>query len=126
MGHKLILVAIAILFLMSFVLADYTAPSAGSINITLTTGYIAPNYSSLNITLGTTATTACNPTINSDWIITDAQLCNGIQVTTGTGAIKITGGNLTLINGANVTAKGVNISVTGDRIFILKGSELRT
>jgi hypothetical protein len=77
-------------------------------------------------TVNTTTPTMCSPTLDADWIISDTQICDGVQVTTGTGQIFITNtGLLYLINGANVTTRGINISKTGDRVFINKGGELR-
>jgi hypothetical protein len=81
------------------------------------------SFTSENYTL--TISSSCSPTLNVDWIITDAQTCDATQVTTGTGSIIITTGNLTLKNGANVTSKSLNISITGDKVFIYRGSELR-
>jgi hypothetical protein len=70
--------------------------------------------------------TACNPTINVDWVITDSQVCNGVNANVGTGSIRITGvGNLYIINGANVTAKNLTILRTGDAVVISSKSELR-
>ena len=69
--------------------------------------------------------TECNPTLNQDWDISDAQVCNGVEVTTGTGGITIlSGGNLTLINGANITTTQLNITGSGDQVFINTGCEL--
>lgn len=70
--------------------------------------------------------TACNPTINVDWIITDSQVCNGVNANVGTGSIRITGsGNLYIINGANVSAKNISLLRTGDSLIIGSKSELR-
>jgi len=69
--------------------------------------------------------TQCTPTLNQDWIITDAQTCDNEEVTTGTGLIVIqTGGNLTLINSANVTTSGINITKDGDAIFLYDNCNL--
>ena len=69
----------------------------------------------------------CNPTLNSDWVISDAQICDAKDVTTGTGQINITSlGNLTLINSANVTTFKLNIEGTGNKVFINSGCEIRT
>jgi hypothetical protein len=70
--------------------------------------------------------TDCTPTLNQDWSITDEQVCNGVEKTTGTGNIFIeTGGTLFLINGANVTTSGLELRTTGDQVFIDTDSELR-
>jgi len=68
----------------------------------------------------------CSPAPDQDWVISDAQVCDGVEVTTGTGSIIITAtGNLTLINGANVSTSGLNLTGTGDKVFICSGCELR-
>lgn len=75
--------------------------------------------------------TICSPTVDEDWIITDAQSCDGVEVDIGTGNIIFTDtaiSNLTLINGANVTVSGINaIKDASPRhyVFIDGGSELR-
>lgn len=75
----------------------------------------------------TNFSTACSPTINTNWIISTAEVCDGVQANTGTGNITITStGNLTLNNYANVTTNEVIINATGDRIFILNHAELRS
>jgi hypothetical protein len=69
----------------------------------------------------------CSPTSNIDWAITDQQICNGVQVSTGLGNITISSsGNLTLINGANITTNEVRVNGSGDKIFIIGKSELRS
>jgi hypothetical protein len=46
----------------------------------------------------------CNPAPDTDWIISDAQICDAVTRTTGTGNIQIeNGGSLLLINNAQVT-----------------------
>lgn len=103
----------------------YTAPAYTNVTITLNNAYTSQAYTNVTIVLGGEITN-CNPSLNVNWIITDAQVCNGVQVSTGTGNITIsTGGNLTLIGRANVSAKSIDIAVTGDRVFIENGSELR-
>lgn len=68
----------------------------------------------------------CSPTLNQDWTITDTQVCNGVQVTTGTGMCSVSAtGFLYLINGANVSCNGLDVSVSGEHVFINKGCELR-
>ncbi|MCK4553034.1 LamG domain-containing protein [Candidatus Pacearchaeota archaeon] len=68
----------------------------------------------------------CSPNLNENWIITDAQVCDAKEVTTGTGKITVsTGGNLSLINSANVTANGFEITRTGNCVFINKECELK-
>lgn len=67
----------------------------------------------------------CSPTVNVDWIITDAQTCSTDQ-DIGTGNVVInTGGTLTLISNADVTANSIQLNVNGDSVFINSGSELR-
>jgi hypothetical protein len=73
-----------------------------------------------------TAPSQCSPTPDQDWTISDTQICDGVQATTGTGKIIITtGGKLYLINGANVTTKKLEIQTTGDRVFINSGSKFK-
>jgi len=73
-----------------------------------------------------TTSAECNPVLNENWIISDTQVCDAVQVTTGTGDINIlSGGTLTLINGANVSTTKINLLTTGDQIFINQGCELR-
>jgi len=68
----------------------------------------------------------CNPTLNEDWVISDTQVCDGKEVTTGIGDINITSpGTLTLINGANVSTQKLNIKSTGDQVFVDSGCELK-
>ena len=68
----------------------------------------------------------CSPTLDEDWEISDEQICDAVEVQTGTGIIKIlSGGNLTLINGANVSAAGLELLTTGDQVFINIDSEVR-
>lgn len=68
----------------------------------------------------------CSPTLNSDWVVVNPQVCNGVNARAGTGSIIIGGGGiLSLVNGANVTASGLELVKTGDRIFINRGSEVR-
>lgn len=121
---KLILLSIIILS-FSFIFA-YTAPSSDNVNLVLTAGYTAPDSQSANLVLGEeVAPTQCNPTLNQDFIITDEQVCDGVEVTSGTGQINITSGNLTLINGANFTARQLNIQTSGEIVFINNGSLLK-
>ena len=69
----------------------------------------------------------CSPTLNQNWIITDAQVCDAKEVTTGTGKIIVsTNGNLTLINSANVTCNGFEINRTGDSVFVLQNCRIIT
>jgi hypothetical protein len=50
----------------------------------------------------------CNPILNANWIISDEQICDGVERTTGTGNIQITtGGSLILINNANITTSAM-------------------
>ena len=116
-----------LLIFLGFTSALYTAPVYTNVTIVLKSSYTSPTFENITIFLGeeVQVVTQCNPTVNTAWTITDAQVCNGVQVAIGTGGIVIQSGNLTLINGANVTAKGINISVSGDRVFINKGCELR-
>ena len=83
------------------------------------------NYWIDNINISYTAPTECNPTLNEDWDISDAQVCDAVQVTTGTGNINILpGGTLTLANGANVSTTKLNLLTTGDQVFINPNCEL--
>ncbi len=64
----------------------------------------------------------CSPTLNEDWVISDTQTCDGVDVTTGTGDINVTtGGKLYLINSANVTTTKLNAQTTGDQLFVNSG-----
>ena len=125
---KLILILIGAIFILSLISATgYTAPSYTNVTIVLDQTYTAPLYTNVTIVLGAvTGGGECSPTLNANWLITTNQLCNGVEVTTGTGSIVLTTGNLTLVNGANVTCKGINISASGDKVFICRGCELRT
>jgi len=67
----------------------------------------------------------CSPSLDVDWEITDAQVCDQVEVTTGTGSIRVLpGGNLTLINTANVTTSKLELNRTGDSVFINDGTRL--
>ncbi len=80
----------------------------------------------INITYTEMAPTQCSPTLNEDWEISDNQVCDAVDVTTGTGGIVlISGGNLTLINNANVTTSGINKTDSGGYIVVYPGSQLR-
>ena len=68
--------------------------------------------------------TQCTNTIDTDWLITDAQTCDNQELNIGTGQIVISTGNLTLSNSGNVTASGLNITETGEKIFIFDKSNL--
>ncbi|OYT31890.1 hypothetical protein B6U93_02805 [Candidatus Woesearchaeota archaeon ex4484_78] len=69
--------------------------------------------------------TQCNPTLNQDWIITTAEVCDNVERTTGTGKIIIKpSGSLTLINAANISTNGLEINRTGDSVFINKDCKL--
>jgi hypothetical protein len=95
-----------------------------SINCTDTANNIGTSETR-NISVNYIAVTQCSPTLNADWVITDAQTCDGTEVTTGTGNIYIqTAGTLTLVNGANVTTSNLELQTTGDCIFINKGANL--
>jgi len=68
----------------------------------------------------------CNPVLDEDWDISDEQICDAKEVTTGTGVINIlTGGILRLINYSNVTTSELKLQTTGDQVFICTGCELR-
>ena len=76
--------------------------------------------------LGAEEAGQCSPTLNANWVITDAQICDGVSVTTGTGSVVVnTGGDLILINGAIVTASGLEINKDGEAIFLDSTSQLR-
>jgi len=124
----IITIAIILGLLMLSLTSAYTAPSYTNVTITLDNAYTAPLYTNVTIVLGDEAgggSTNCNPSSNVNWVITDAQVCNGNQISIGTGNITITNGNLTLMGGANVSANSIDIKASGDRVFISKGSELR-
>ena len=70
------------------------------------------------------AVTQCSNTIDTDWLITDAQTCDNQELNIGTGKIVISTGNLTLINSGNVTASGLNITQDGEKVFIFDNSNL--
>ncbi|MBA7490702.1 hypothetical protein ES702_01243 [subsurface metagenome] len=73
----------------------------------------------------TTTSDICSPTVNEDWSISDAQVCNGVATTTGTGSIIIlSGGTLHLLNGANITTTKLELRTTGDQVFVSSKSEL--
>ena len=61
-------------------------------------------------------------------VITDEQVCDGVNVNAGTGAIIIQDGNLTLINGANFSATGLEDQTIREGyleiVFINNGSRL--
>ena len=83
------------------------------------------NLPYLNITYSEIIT-ECSPTLNEDWIVSEAEVCDNAEVTTGTGGIVlISGGNLTLINNANVTTSGINKTDSGGYIVVYPGSQLR-
>jgi hypothetical protein len=126
MKYFLISVAV-IVFLLTFVSANgYVAPSMDNITIVLDQNYTVQPVDNIIIVLGQAAppVTNCNPIVNADWIITDSQTCDAVNINIGTGNIYINSGNLTLSNCANVTANSIEIRTTGDRIFINKCSEL--
>lgn len=83
-----------------------------------------PDYDTLFKIYGT-GPLECSPILNEDWIISEAEVCDATQVTTGTGLVIITTGNLTLINSANVTCNGLNIFQSGEKIFVNQGSQFR-
>lgn len=69
----------------------------------------------------------CSPTADTDWDISDAQVCDDVSVTTGTGSINIlAGGSLYLTNSATVTTSELNLLTPGDQIIIDKSSKLIT
>jgi len=62
--------------------------------------------------------------VDADWIITDAQMCDAVNVNTGTGIIYINPlGNLSLINSANVTCSGLQINRRGGLCFCVSWFE---
>ena len=69
-------------------------------------------------------TSDCSPTLDTDWIISTAINCDGVEITTGTGHTIINDGNLTLDNGANLTTEQLEINTTGDRVFINSGCQI--
>ncbi len=70
------------------------------------------------------AVTQCSNTVDTDWLITDAQVCDNQELNIGTGEIIISTGNLTLINSGNVTTSGLNITQDGEKVFIFDNSNL--
>ena len=110
--------------------AAYTPDASTEVNSTLLDNYVPDVSTAINQTLGPKEGPApsgdCNPTINVNWEITDAQVCTGQVANVGTGSIIIeTGGTLTLIGGSNVSAVGLELETTGDQVFIDQGSEIR-
>jgi hypothetical protein len=118
----IIFLSIITFILITLVSAVYTSPNYDNVTIVLKNSYVVQSYDNVTIVLGEIA--PCSPTMNSDWIITDTQICDAKEVTIGTGSIIVTTGNLTLINGANVTAKNISISSSGDKVFINSKSKL--
>lgn len=90
--------------------------------LTNSTGCVNPfTYDSSN------STGMCSPTLNTNWIIDNDQVCDGVDVSTGTGNITITStGILILKNNANVTGRRIDITGTGQKIIIDFGSKLRS
>lgn len=87
--------------------------ATSNVALILPTGYTAPDSQSVNLVLGQTG--QCSPTLNADWEISDAQICDGVNANTGTGiTIFLTGGNLTIIGGSNVTTNGIKKDTAGD------------
>lgn len=70
----------------------------------------------------------CNPSLDVDWVISDAQVCDGVTRTTGNGSIIITStGSLELLNGASLTTTGfpsIARATSGWRVMIERGSML--
>jgi len=124
---KGLMISLIGILLVSSVYA-YSAPLYSNAELKLKSGYTPDLYTNNILKFGEgEAAVQCNPTLNQDWTISDAQICDGKEVTTGTGQIYITtGGTLTLINGANVTTKTLNLETTGDQIFINGGSSIIT
>jgi concanavalin A-like lectin/glucanase superfamily protein len=71
----------------------------------------------------------CNPDFNTDWIISDEQICNNVTRDIGTGRIQIlTGGSLNLINNAKVKSSSfplIDRWRTTWHIKVQRGSEFR-
>ncbi len=68
----------------------------------------------------------CNPILNVDWIISNEQICDNKNVTTGTGNIEIvSNGILKLINNANVVTNSFPSILRGQEIIIERGSEIK-
>lgn len=66
----------------------------------------------------------CSPTLNQNWIITDEQVCDGKDVTTGTGNVIVqANGKLILKGNSNVTTKGFGMSGMGHKVIVVKGSK---
>ena len=105
----------------------YTWTSAASpgiypIKVNSTYGnYYGENTQTLNVSLFA----ECSPSTNTNWIITDKQICTNKDLNIGTGTLIVdTGGTLYLKQYSNLTVSGLEITRTGDSIFIDKGSEL--
>jgi len=114
---------ISLVLLTSFSFG-YSASSYDNIVIDLSTGYSAPSYDNILLTL---EAEDCSPTLNANWSITTTQICDGKEVTTGTGAILISGpGKLILINGANVTASSLESlnETAGETVVVNIDTEL--
>ena len=125
MKFILFIVAVTVLILSFVSATSYVIPTSDNITIVLDSSYTIQTSDNITIVLGTAeASTNCNPTINADWIITDSQLCDAVNINIGTGNIYINSGNLTLSNCANVTANSLETRTTGDQVFINKCSEL--
>lgn len=66
----------------------------------------------------------CTPTLNTDWIITDSQICDSKILTLFGKIIINSGGSLNIMGNSNITVKGLEINRNGDSVFLHKGSKL--
>jgi hypothetical protein len=99
----------------SYSFKAYSQDALGNVNSTETR----------EVTITAEQPAQCEPVLNEDWVITDTQVCDGVEVTTGTGACSVgAAGALYLIGGANVTCNGLDASASGNHVFVSKNSRL--
>ena len=120
---KWYLVLLFIILSISLIIA-FTPQDFDSVDLVLNLSYIAQDFDSVDLVLGDAVITQCSNPINTDWLITDAQVCDNQELNIGTGHIVISTGNLSLINSANVTSSGLNITQDGEKVFIYSNSNL--
>ncbi len=122
-NYILLIAGVFIVILMGLA-APYTPPTLANVNFTLCADYTPPTMANVNFTLSLTESCGvalCSPTLDENWVITTAEICDGVEVDTGTGSVVITTGNLSLYNVANVTTSGLMINKSGEAGWIFSG-----